>query len=173
MDEKITAKIREEAKKLLTDGKVNVIIGYEKGTLPLTSSPVFITKAEDADRLIWDEGCYQNLAKFATDILSAHKEAQRKIRNPEDRKKKTLGIIAKGCTSRSIVLHLQEKQYARDEIVIIGVPCTGYIDRKKLTMLVDNEEIIEGSVSAGQVTIKTMTGEKKIALNDVLAKGSK
>ena len=169
MDEKINAKIKEEAQKLLADGKVDLVIGYEKGTLPLTSSPVFITKPEEADKLVWDEGCYQNLAKFVTDILSAHKDSQRKIRNPEDRKKKTIGIVAKGCTSRSIILHLQEKQYDRDEIVIIGVPCTGYIDRKKLSILVDNEEIIEGSVASGQVTVKTISGEKKISLSDVLA----
>jgi ferredoxin len=169
MDDKITAKIREEAKKLLSEGKVDVLIGYEKGTLPLSAAPVFVTKVEDADKLVFDEGCYQNLAKFVTDILSAHKEAQRKIRNPEDRKKKTVGIVAKGCTSRSIVLHLQEKQYSKDEIVIIGVPCTGYIDRKKLAILLDNEEVIEGAVSAGQVSVKTLSGEKIIALGDVLA----
>jgi ferredoxin len=169
MYEKLSAKIREEAKKLLTEGKVDVVIGYEKGTLPLTAAPCFITEAEDTGRLIWDVGCYQNLAKFITDILTAHKEAQRKIRNPDDRKKKTVGIVAKGCTSRSIILHLQEKQYNRNEIVIIGVPCTGYIDRKKLAIIVDNEEITEANVTSGEVAVKTVSGDKKIPLHDVYA----
>ena len=165
----IEKKMREEAKKLLADKKVDVIIGYEKGTLPLTSTPCFITNPEDADKLVWDENCVQNLAKFAHDILSAHIEAQKKVKRPEDRKRKVVGIVARGCTTRSIVIHLQEKQYTKDDIVIIGVPCTGYIDKKKLTALLNNEDILDGAVSGGQVTVSTPSGEKKTTLKDVLA----
>jgi formate dehydrogenase (coenzyme F420) beta subunit len=164
----VDMKLREEAKKLLADKKVDVVIGYESGTLPLTATPCFISDPADADKLVFDATCVQNLAKYAHDIISNHREAQKKVK-PEDRKKKVVGIVARGCTTRSLVIHLQEKQYAKDEIVILGVPCSGYIDSRKLSQAVGGEEILEGSADGSQVTVKTAAGEKKIALNDVYA----
>lgn len=101
--ENVEKKIREEAKKLLADKKVDVVIGYERGTLPLTATPCFITDENDADKLVYDATCVQNLAKYVHDIISAHREAQKKVK-PEDKKKKVVGIVARGCTSRSLVI---------------------------------------------------------------------
>lgn len=167
--ENIEKKIREEAKKLLADKKVDVIIGYEQGTLPLTATPCFITTPEEADKLVWNAYCVHNLAKYVHDILSAHKEAQKKIKNPDDRKTKVVGVVAKGCTSRSIVIQLQEKQYTKEDVVIIGVPCTGYVDRKKLAIALGGADIIDGALSGGDLNVKTAAGDKKVALKDVLA----
>jgi ferredoxin len=166
--ENVEKKIREEAKKLLADKKVDVVIGYERGTLPLTATPCFITDENDADKLVYDATCVQNLAKYVHDIISAHREAQKKVK-PEDKKKKVVGIVARGCTSRSLVIQLQERQYGRDDIVIIGVPCEGYIDSKKIAAVTAGEEILDGTIAGGQVAVKTAGGEKKLALNDVLA----
>lgn len=166
--ENVEKKIREEAKKLLADKKVDVVIGYEQGTLPLTATPVFITSPDDADKLVYDTTCVQNLAKYVHDILSAHKEAQKKVK-PEDKKKKVVGVVARGCTTRSLVIHLQERQYGRDDIVILGVPCNGYIDSRKISSAVDGEEVLEGSVKGDSITVRIPAGEKKLALNDVLA----
>jgi len=167
--ENIEKKLREEAKKLLADKKVDVIIGYEQGTLPLTATPCFITSPEEADKLVWNAYCVHNLAKYVHDILAAHKEAQKKIKNPEDRKNKVVGVVAKGCTSRSIVIHLQEKQYAREDVVILGVPCTGYVDRKKLGIAVGGADIIDGALAGSDLNLKTSAGDKKVGLKDVLA----
>lgn len=166
--ENVEKKIREEAKKLLADKKVDVVIGYERGTLPLTATPCFITDENDADKLVYDATCVQNLAKYAHDIISSHRESQKKVK-PEDRKKKVVGVVARGCTSRSLVIQLQERQYTRDDIVILGVPCEGYIDGKKLGIALAGEEVLDGSVAGSQVTVKTAAGEKKLGLNDVLA----
>ena len=145
-----------------------MVVGYERGTLPLTATPVFITEPDDADRLVYDATCVQNLAKYVHDILSAHKEAQKKVK-PEDKKKKVVGVVARGCTSRSLVIQLQERQYGRDDIVVLGVPCNGYIDGKKMGIALAGEEILDGSLTEEGVAVKTSAGEKKIALNDVLA----
>jgi formate dehydrogenase (coenzyme F420) beta subunit len=166
--ENVEKKIREEAKKLLADKKVDVFVGYERGTLPLTATPVFITEPDDADKLVYDVTCVQNLAKYVHDILSNHKEAQKRVK-PEDRKMKVVGVVARGCTSRSLVIQLQERQYAREDIVILGAPCNGYIDGKKMTVALSGEEALEGSVAGDSVTVKTSAGDKKIALSDVLA----
>ena len=166
--ENIEKKLREEARKLLIEKKVDAVIGYEDGTLPLTATPCFITNPDDADKLVWNRFCTQNLAKFVHDLVMQHKESQKRVK-PEDRIKKAFGIVARGCTSRSLVIHLQELQYDRSECVIIGVPCTGYVDKKKLAMAVNQEEILGGSAVKDELIVKTATGEKKIALKEVLA----
>lgn len=166
--ENIDKKLREEAKRLLEEKKVDVIVGYEEGTLPLTATPCFITQHEEADKLVWNAYCTQNLTKFVHDLISQHKNAQKRVK-PEDRKKKVVGVVARGCTTRSIVLQIQERQYGRDEVVIIGVPCAGYVDRKTLAVALNGEDIVGGSLNGDQLTVQTAAGEKKLALADVLA----
>ncbi len=39
--------MREVAKKLLSEKKVDLIIGFEQGTLPLRATPCFVDKVED------------------------------------------------------------------------------------------------------------------------------
>ena len=107
-----TTAIREIAKKLLEEGKVDLIIGFENGTLPSRSSPCFIRKPADVEKLIWNSNCENNLAKYLP-----------------GRKEKVVGIIANGCNSRAIVGLIQEKQVDRDKLVILGVPCEGMTDR--------------------------------------------
>jgi len=166
--ENVEKKLREEARRLLVDKKVDVIVGYEAGTLPLTATPCFITTPDDADRLVWNPLCVQNLAKFVHDLLSQHHEAQKRVK-PEAKKKKTVGVVARGCTTRSLVIHLQEKQYNRDEVVILGVPCAGYVDGRKLAALAANLEIREGALQDAGVVVKTAGGEHKAALKELLA----
>ena len=104
--------IREAAKKLLDEGKVDLVIGFENGTIPSRSSPCFIRKAADTERLVWNAHCENDLAKY----LPGRKEK--------------IGIVAKGCDSRAIVGLIQEKQIDREKLFIIGVPCEGVVDRE-------------------------------------------
>ncbi len=166
--ENIETKLREEAQRLLLEKKADVIVGYEKGTLPLTATPCFITKPEEAEKLVWNNLCTQNLAKFVHDLITAHKNSQVRVK-PEDRKKKIIGVIARGCTTRSIIIHLQEKQYDRGEVYIVGVPCDGYVEGKKLKSAIGGADIIEGSIDGGQIKVKTPEGENSVALKDVLS----
>ena len=166
--ENIETKLREEAKRLLLEKKADVIIGYEKGTLPLTATPCFITQPEEADKLVWNNLCTQNLAKFVHDLVTQHKNSQKRVK-PEDRKKKVVGVIARGCTTRSLIIHLQERQYERADVLIIGVPCEGYVDGKGLKGKIGGADILEGSIEGGQIKMKTSDGDKTVALKDVLA----
>ena len=52
-----TEKIREKAMKLLAEGKVEVFIGYRKGTVPMMNHPVLIREPAQADLLHWDSSC--------------------------------------------------------------------------------------------------------------------
>ena len=139
--------IRAAARQLLTEGKVDVVIGYEKGSLPLKATPCFVRSPQDADKLIWDETCENNLAAFVS--MTAGKKA----------------IIAKGCDSRALVVLLQENQLERDDLYIIGVSCSGVIDKRKIEA--ETGEIIEASINDGKIIVKGMTCDKEYNFADV------
>ena len=60
----VQKRIREEAKKLLENKEVDVIVGFGEGTLPLRSTPIFIRNPEEVDRLVWNSFCENNLATY-------------------------------------------------------------------------------------------------------------
>ncbi len=119
----LSSSIREEAKKLLKKGEADVIIGFEKGSLPLCATPCFIRNEADVEKLIWNEFCGNNLSRY---LIKA---------------KGKVGIIAKGCDTRAIVELIKEKQVQREQIVIIGVPCEGMVDRKQIMMRCQGNKI--------------------------------
>ena len=119
--------LRKETKRILKEGKVKYVIGYERGQNGLMPIPSFIKDPEDVDRLIWDPTCVHNLTKFLVD------EKKRKAgeKKPDER---PVGIIVKGCDSRAIVVLLQEKYINREDVYILGISCekNGVIDEKRL-----------------------------------------
>ena len=114
-------KIREISEKLLKEKKVDMIIGFRSGTVPMMNNPCFITKPEDVKDLVWDSNCGVNLANYLTG------------------RKEKIGIIAKGCDSRNIVNHIIENKIERDQLFIIGVPCKGMIDKARINSMFDKE----------------------------------
>lgn len=103
--------LREEARKLLDEGAVQMVVGFEDGSLPLASTPCFVTCGSDAEKLVWNSFCCQNLSGYLL------------------RTQGRVGIVAKGCDTRAIVELLKEKQLRREDLVVIGVPCDGMLDR--------------------------------------------
>lgn len=130
-----TEKIREKAKELLAQGKVEAFIGYKKGTVPLMNQPVMIKRPEEADELIWDSNCCLNLANYLT------KRTER------------IGIVANGCNSRNIVIHILEGQVKRDQLYILGIPCEGTIDHRAVLRAVDNKELLDYSEDEAGFTV--------------------
>ena len=119
----------ENIKKLFADEKLELLIGYEKGTLPLRATPCFVEAIDDVGKLIFDFTCHNSLAKFLSDERK-RKDGGRKV-----------GIVAKGCDARAIVQMIVELQYEREKVVIIGVPCEGVIDPNKLRSVLNGKEI--------------------------------
>ena len=68
-NKEIISLIRENAKKLLSEDQVDLVIGYSEGTVPLSSTPVIIRKAEDVDKLTWNNLCYMNLARYLAPLM--------------------------------------------------------------------------------------------------------
>ncbi|CAA7603302.1 4Fe-4S ferredoxin-type, iron-sulphur binding domain protein [Acididesulfobacillus acetoxydans] len=104
-DTNTLSKIQEKARRLLEDGKVEVVIGFAAGTVPGKSTPSFISAKEDCESLVWDNGCSLNLAKYVL------------------KEKRKAAIIVKGCDSRSLVNLITENQIKRENLYIIGAAC--------------------------------------------------
>jgi ferredoxin len=146
----LSKQIREAAKKLFEEDKVDLIIGFEDGSLPLRTTPCFIRRVQDADRLVWNGFCENNLATYLP------------------KKKDRIGIVVKGCDSRSIVGFLKEKQIARENLVIIGVPCEGMIDRKKVEKELKGRELLTVEETAEEILVKGEDYEEKMQKRDLL-----
>ena len=145
-------KLRQEAKALLEQKKVDWIIGFETGSLKFTTTPLITRDAADTERLVINPFITNNLANFLTET--------------EGR----VGIVAKGCESRSIVSLIQDNKVARGDLVILGVPCPGVIDLAKLERLVDKDrDELEDITRAGDKVSVKLDGQKKdFDVSDVL-----
>jgi len=149
----LSPQIREVARSLLRDGRVDLIIGYENGSLPLRTSPCFIRSPDEAERLVWNPWCENNLATYL------HRATGK------------VGIVAKGCDARSIVGEIVERQIAREDVIVIGVPCQGVIDRAKIEAQLDGREVLEADVSEGVITLRGEGFEETLDLAEVLCEG--
>ncbi len=118
--ESYIGKIKEISERLLNDGTVECVVGFRKGTVALTNEPCMITKASDVKDLVWDSNCRLNLANYLTG------------------RKEKIAVIAKGCDSRNIVNHIIENKISREQLVIIGVPCKGMVDKNNPESLQSN-----------------------------------
>ena len=157
--------LRKEAKRILKEGKVKYVIGYERGQNGLMPIPSFIKNPEDVDRLIWDPTCVHNLTKFLVD----EKKRKANEKKPDER---PVGIVVKGCDSRAIVVLLQEKYIDREDVHILGISCekTGVIDEKRLAKKLkgkkaENIELDEND----NFVISVLGGTIKIPAEELLA----
>ncbi len=142
-------RIKEIAAKLLKDCSVEMVIGFRKGTVPMMNEPHFARAPEDVDKLVWDSNCGINLANYLTN------------------RKEKIGIIAKGCDSRNIVTHIIENKIKREQLVVIGVPCKGMIDKRKISAMFDGEinDVVEDE---NNISVTGNGFEKVLNKNDVL-----
>jgi ferredoxin len=78
-----------------------------------------------------------------------------------------VAIIAKGCDSRNIVTHIIENQIKREQLYIIGVPCSGMVDKNKIAMGF-KDEISSFSEKDDQLIITSPLQEQTIDKQTVL-----
>jgi len=149
--------LQEKVKQLLDNNEVEMVIGWGKGSLPLISTPVFIKNSADADQLIFDSTCRNNLATYLT-----------KDRRRLGKKYNKIGIVVKGCDARSIVLYVTENQVKRENVVIIGVPCQGIYESRKIINITDGREVLEQKTEGYQVILKGKDFEIKVPREQVL-----
>ena len=109
----------KRAKVLLETSTVKVVIGYEQGTANKTRA-LFAKRAVDAEKLIFDSRCVQNLAAYVT---------KREVKD-----KGKMAITATLPVMRSIVQLASEFQVNDNNLLVLGItPESKLIEFKDLT----------------------------------------
>ncbi len=142
----LETKLRETARQLLVDNKVDVIIGYAEGTLPLRTAPCFVDVPEQVDQLVWNVRCANTLATY--------------LQGREDK----AGIVAKGCDARAIVTKIVEHQVERENVVILGMPCQGVIDLQRIQAQLGGREILGAEIRNGRLELRGADFEQVLDL---------
>ena len=145
--------LQNEIRKIMDHKDVKYVIAYRKGTYGFQTTPFFVSKREDVSQVIFSPFCLNNLAVY--------------IKNEYGKEK--IGIVLKGCDSRSLIQMINEKRIARDKLFIIGVPCSGVIDPKKLSKRIseplENVDVVEKD----DKLVFTVNGKKqKIPKKDIV-----
>jgi ferredoxin len=138
-------RLQKEARALLEQGKVDYIIGFEPGSLKFTTTPLITKDKEDVERLVINPFIVNNLSVFLTELQGR------------------VGIVVKGCDSRSIVSLIQDNKVVREDVVIIGIPCTGLIDLSKVELVTgkDRDELDDIAWQGDKITVR-FDGEEKV-----------
>lgn len=144
--EEIKAKIKEELPGL------DCVIGWKQGFDPLHATPHFMRTEQDVDQLIINPLCVQNLATYLPGM-----------------KERKVGVLVRGCDSRSVVELLQENLIKRENVVIFGLTCNGAVDLAK----VKNEigflgRVNQVSFEQGYMQVKTPQQDYRMELKDML-----
>jgi len=140
--------IRDTARAWLESGEVKYVLGYEQGRGAGTKV-AFIRKPEDADRLVWNTMCFNNLTLFLVE------EMQRKPGRGEELDTTPIGIVVKPCDSKTIVELMKEHIVPRERVKIIGVTCEGMCDTKKLVGTESEPPAVTDENIAGKCTVCT------------------
>ncbi len=144
-------KIQAEARRLLQDGVVDVVIGFTKGTLPYKMQPCFIQHAEDVEQLELNGLCSNNLAVYLN-------------HRPKDER---IAIVVRGCESRAIQTLVLENRHARENLYLIGVPCIGIIDLQKIQEQ-EQDPVLAVQEEGDQVRVILKSGEKTFQRSEIL-----
>ncbi len=159
-NKKIEASLKEIAKKLLKEKTVDCVIGYSKGTVPMSTSPIIVNIEGDVENLCWSNLCYINLAKYLMPQKKKVVDGKEILVN--------VGIVAKGCVARAIVHLSVEKQINLEGLKIIGIPCNGIINRRRIEKEVKNKEILELTVKGNDIIVKGKDFEKIFPFSDYI-----
>ena len=143
--------IQAEAKRLLQEKAVDVVIGFKKGTLPYKMQPCFIQDAKEVEQLEMNGLCSNNLAVYLNHRPKGEKTA----------------IVVRGCESRAVQALVLENRHARENLYLIGVPCIGILDIQKLQEE-EQDPILAVQEENDQVHVTYKSGEKTFKRSAIL-----
>ncbi|KAB1442409.1 4Fe-4S dicluster domain-containing protein [Pseudodesulfovibrio senegalensis] len=133
--------------------ELDFVMGWTTGYDPLHATPLYMYEPDDVDQLIWGPLNVHNLA----------------VHLPALRHKK-VGIVVKGCDSRSVVELLQENLIDRENVVIFGAPCNGVVDMTKIRKAVPDAHFARSVETAdNSLTITTDKDTHTLSLAEVMA----
>ncbi len=148
-------KFQEELKDSIRQAlpQLDVIIGWCASFDPLHATPHFIRSEEDIDKLTVSPLSVHNLATYLPGLRG-----------------KKVGIVVKGCDSRSVVELLQENLINREDVTIFGFPCTGVVDQTKIKKALGHVGNVQScDMSDLEVVIKAQDKAHALPLSEIKA----
>jgi formate dehydrogenase subunit beta len=148
--EAITENIRREARRLLEEEAVDVVIGYQLGWDGVESVPAFVDQPAEVDKLVYNERCTHNLAKYLVGregyLTSRFRPSDQAVR---------VALVALPATLRAVVALLREYQFDRADLTVLGI--------------VDGTPVgLEPDVEVGRIEVDTAKEEQIRAQIDEL-----
>ncbi|MBQ4486790.1 MAG: 4Fe-4S dicluster domain-containing protein [Oscillospiraceae bacterium] len=143
----------DTAKRLLSDGTVNRVAGWKAGEFPYDVTPAVFTTVEEIDNgFIYNDFCAPNLSKYL--IKESHKEGK-------------ILVFLKPCDTYSFNQLLKEHRILRENVYIVGVPCTGKVDIGTVRAM-GIKGITDMESDGENVTIHTLYGDKVVPKTETL-----
>ena len=149
--QRISEEILSKCRSLLEDGAADRVLAWESGEFCYDVTPAVFTK-ETLDNMIYDDFCAANQSKYCI---------------AESKKDGKLIALLKPCDTYSFNQLLKEHRIRRENIFVLGVPCSGKIDPEAARAL-GIRGITGAKIEGDQVVFETLYGEKTCAKKDVL-----
>ena len=135
-------KLIKRAKELLSEGKVQKVIGWKKGLFEDDITPAVFTSAEELDKdFVFNKHCKANLSKYLVQITKNIEIAKSTTRmnnvmakqrdpNAQDAPipQEVAAVFLKPNDTLSFTQLLKENRITREDVYAIGVPCQDAID---------------------------------------------
>jgi ferredoxin len=134
--------------------ELDLVLGWEMGFDPFHATPLYIREAADVERLVVGPWAVHNLATYLPGL-----------------KGKKVGIVVKGCDSRSVIQLASEGLIRREDVTVFGLCCDGVVSHRKLRdKLPADLGFVEEAQWQGDVLRARVAGQEvSVRLSDVLA----
>ena len=141
MQEVIREKLIARAKELLSSGTVTRVLAWKRGEFCYDLTPGLFQSAEELDKDF-------DFGDFAAPNLSKYLIAETR---KEDGK---IAVFMKPCDTYSFNQLLTEHRIDREKVYVIGIPCDGMLDTKKIAASADSIKNV--TVDSENVNIETL-----------------
>lgn len=136
----------KRAKELLSEGKVQKVVGWKKGLFEDDITPAVFTSAEELDKdFVFNKFCKANLSKYLVKITKDIEIAKSTTRmnnsmakqrdpNAQDAPipSEVVAVFLKPNDTLSFTQALKENRITREDVYAIGVPCQDTVDGGEL-----------------------------------------
>jgi len=144
MPERMRNELIAIVSKLFDEGRIHHFLGYGKGTVKFKTTPLIARNREDLPGLWLEDFFANNLTLYLKEI------------------KGQVGLLVKGCDSRSLVSLIKEGQVRREDLFVVGIPCPGQIDPAKVAGAAGCEiEELEEMTRRGPEVVVRVNGQER------------
>ena len=144
----------ERASALLADGTCDRVLGWKKGEFAYDVTPAVFNSADELRaEFVWNDFCGANFSKYL-------------IKETAKKDTKVL-VFLKSCDTYSFNQLLTEHRFDREKVYVIGVPCNGMLDSKKVKD--KTESVLSVTDNGTEVAIETLyDGVVTVARDELL-----